>query len=247
MLEVTWDYTALAATYDKRGDYADLAIDKLLDRAAPDRNLPIADIGAGTGKLTKMLLARGFTVNAVEPNDAMRGFGIDNTAGESVVWSVGTGEATGLDASAHDLVTFGSSFNVTDRQAALKEVARLLKPDGWFACMWNHRNLETALQRACEDAIKQRIDDYGYGTRREDQTEVIRASSLFRPSEFIEESVVHQIPRADFMAAWASHGTLQRQAGDKFNDVIEAIDAAVPDDPVLDVEYTTRLWCAQLA
>jgi ubiquinone/menaquinone biosynthesis C-methylase UbiE len=130
MNEVTWDYSELAAHYDKRADYADAAIDAVIALAKPSVNRPLADIGAGTAKLTRPLLARGFTVHAVEPNDEMREVGRKNTEGQAVTWSVGTGEATGLEDAAYDLVTFGSSFNVTDRAATLTECARILRPRG---------------------------------------------------------------------------------------------------------------------
>ena len=42
---------------------------------------------------------------------------------------------------------FGSSFNVLNQEETLKEVARILTPDGWFACLWNHRDLDDPLQK----------------------------------------------------------------------------------------------------
>ena len=82
---VTWDYTSLAKHYDKRADYADDAIKKMLALAKPNPATPIADIGAGTGKLTVLLLAHGYSVKAVEPNQAMREIGQKNTEGKMSV------------------------------------------------------------------------------------------------------------------------------------------------------------------
>jgi len=111
-----------------------------------DRNNRSWDIGAGTGKLTKVLLKRGATVTAVEPNEEMRKYGAQIRRGEKVTWLEGTGEHTGVTSSYFRLATFGSSFNVVDRQAALKEVDRVVVPKGWFACMWNHRDLTDETQ-----------------------------------------------------------------------------------------------------
>ena len=83
-----------------------------------DPSRPVADIGAGTGKLTKELLKHGLSVSSVEPNDAMRAIGIANTKGKSATWSVGTGEATGLPTGSVYAVFFGSSFNVVDQKPA---------------------------------------------------------------------------------------------------------------------------------
>ena len=241
-----WDYTELAKHYDKRGDYSAEAIDELLALTQPDRGLPIADIGAGTGKLSRPLLERGYRVLAVEPNAAMRACGIRNTAGQGIEWSVGTGERTGLPAHCAELVTFGSSFNVTDRAATLKEVARIARPRGWFACMWNHRDLDDEVQRLCEQVILEHLPDYRYGSRREDQTEVIRASGLFEEPVVFEGGTVHEMPLGDFMDAWRSHATLQRQAGEAFPVIVGDIEAALAGRRTVEVPYTTRVWCARL-
>jgi ubiquinone/menaquinone biosynthesis C-methylase UbiE len=246
MADNRWDYTELARHYDKRGDYSDDAIDNLLAVAKPGRATPIADIGAGTGKLAKLLLARGYSVLAVEPNAAMRECGIGNTNGQRIEWSVGTGEETGLPDHSADLVTFGSSFNVTDRPKTLKEVARIARPHGWFACMWNHRDLDDEIQRLCERVIVEYLPGYSYGSRREDQTEVIRASGLFQEPQAFEGRTVRAMSLDDFMVAWQSHATLQRQAGDAFPDILNGIRSKLAKRSMLAVPYTTRVWCARL-
>ena len=141
-MKTEWDYTALAAAYLKRPDYADAAIDAMLTIAGLEKGEQVCDVGAGVAHLTLMLATRELVVTAVEPNDAMRANGIKRTEGlANVQWYEGTGEQTCQSANAFDMVTFGSSFNVCDRPTALKETARILKPRGWFACMWNHRQL----------------------------------------------------------------------------------------------------------
>ena len=171
--QVSWDYTEHASHYDKRADYSYDAIKDLVTAMGCARGKPVADIGAGTGKLTKELLKERLTVKSVEPNDAMRAIGIQNTKGQSVTWSVGTGEATGLPTSSVYAVFFGSSFNVVNQSHALLEVTRILVPNGWFGCMWNHRDLNDQIQQKIESIIKSFIPAYSYGLRRE---EIGRAS-----------------------------------------------------------------------
>ena len=242
---LSWDYTGLAAHYDRRADYSDAAIDEVLALANPDRSRPLADIGAGTGKLTKLLLARGFAVHAVEPNEAMRQIGIANTAGCDVRWTSGSGEHSGLADQAYDLALFGSSFNVTDRPRALLEVERILRSRCWFACLWNHRDLGDPVQGRIEAIIRESIPGYDYGSRREDQTAVIEASGLFEPPVLIERSFLHTTPVDDYMDAWRSHATLRRQAGDAFDRIVGRIAESVAGSPVVAVPYTTRVWCAK--
>jgi ubiquinone/menaquinone biosynthesis C-methylase UbiE len=248
-MKTQWDYTDLARAYLKRPDYADAAIDGLLDRARLSRGASACDVGAGVAHLTLELLERGLAVVPVEPNDEMRRLGAERTRAKypGVSWFEGTGEQTGQPAGKFDLVTFGSSFNVTDRAKALAETVRILKPRGWFACMYNHRELDDPLQARIEAAIQRHLPEYGYGTRREDQTPVIDESGLFDAVQHIEARIVHRQSHADCIEAWRSHATLERQAGGRFNEVLESIAgvlAAHGRDPI-EVPYMTRVWLAQ--
>ena len=245
-MKTDWDYTKLASHYIKRPDYCPAAIDDLCKITGSKPGTTAGDIGAGSGHLTKMLLDRGLSVTAVEPNDAMREVGKQVTQNRGVNWVIGTGENTGLPTQHFQLVTFGSSFNTTERGAALKETSRLLKPRGWFACMWNHRDLNNPLQAEVESYIKENIHGYGYGTRREDQTDVINASELFQEVHYLEASYVAKIAAEDYLDAWRSHGTLERQAGSSFSSIIAGIEQLVRrEDAILNVGYTTRIWTAQ--
>jgi len=248
--EMRWDYTAHASHYDKRADYSGAAIQALLDATGSKPPKTVADIGAGTGKLTKELLKRGLTVRSVEPNDAMRQIGMRNTARQAVQWSVGTGEHTGLPDHSFHAAFFGSSFNVVDQAQALMEVARILLPRGWFACMWNHRDLDDPAQGRIEAIIKSFIPSYSYGLRREDPTATIAASGYFGPVRSLSGNFAWDMPKADIIEAWKSHATLRRQAGSDttFEQVVAAISQSLQDLPaVISVPYTTRIFFAQLA
>jgi ubiquinone/menaquinone biosynthesis C-methylase UbiE len=247
-MKTEWNYTNLADAYLKRPDYSDTAIDEMLLLTGLSAGAKVCDVGAGVAHLTLMLGARGYNVVAVEPNDAMRSNGILRTQKlSSVRWHEGVGEDTGQPDHAFDLVTFGSSFNVTDRLAALKETYRILKPRGWFACMWNHRNLEDPIQKSIEGIIQENIPEYGYGTRREDQTTVINDSNLFGEPHQIEGTVTHTQTIRECVEAWRSHATLERQAGDKFENIIQSIEKmliGLGTETIL-IPYTTRMWVAQ--
>lgn len=248
-MKTEWDYTALADAYLKRPDYADAAIDAMLSIAGAEKGDKVCDVGAGVAHLTLMLAARGLDIVAVEPNDAMRAHGIKRTEKlANVRWHEGTGEATGQPAQAFDMVTFGSSFNVCDRQQALKETARILKPRGWFACMWNHRHLEDPIQAQIEAIIKERVPGYSYGTRREDQTEVIDASGLFGPVVHLDSRVMHEQTIEECVEAWRSHATLARQAGASLPGVVGAIENYLQTlgTSSIQIPYSTHIWIAQL-
>ena len=178
----------------------------------------------------------------------MREQGVKRTSDyPNVRWYEGTGEASGQPDSHFDLVTFGSSFNVVDRQAALREARRILVPRGWMACMWNHRDLDDPIQARIETIIKARVSGYDYGSRREDQTQFLENSGIFSDVRFVEGTVEHRQPVSDVVEAWRSHATLQRQAGEQFSKLVDEISDYLRDlgDSSISVPYTTRLWMAR--
>ena len=70
-IKTNWDYTVLAKHYDLRADYSSILIKKILKKIKCKENYPVADIGAGTGKLTKLLSKNNLIVSAIEPNSNM--------------------------------------------------------------------------------------------------------------------------------------------------------------------------------
>ena len=247
-MKTEWDYTSLADAYLSRPNYSGLAIDAMLS-VMKLKNGVACDIGAGVAHLTIELLEREFKVVAVEPNHAMRKNGVRRTEKyEDISWHEGTGESTGQDDDKFDLVTFGSSFNVCDRVKTLNECARILKRDGWFACMWNHRNLEDGIQKQIEAIIGDYIPNYNYGLRREDQTQVIENSGLFKKAIIISSVITHRQNTRDCIAAWDSHATLARQAGKSFKNVVQKIAQFLNslDVEVIEIPYTTKIWISQI-
>ena len=247
-MKVKWDYTELADAYVKRADYSESALKELFGIMNLAESAPVCDIGAGVGHLTIELANQGYQVTAVEPNDAMRKNGIRRTQQfDNVQWFIGTAENTTQASDSFEACTFGSSFNVCDQQLALAEVKRIIKPQGWFICMWNHRDLEDVHQKSFEDIIKSKISDYSYGNRREDQTKVLTESNLFQSIQFVTGDLLHSQTAEECVEAWRSHGTLHRHAGDRFYGIIDEIEAYLTSQNLqtIQVPYKTRAWIAQ--
>lgn len=245
-MKVEWDYTKLADAYVKRPEYSPQALKQMFQKMSLTKGSKVCDVGAGAAHLTIELAKEGCVINAVEPNDAMRSNGIKRTAQfPNVSWSVGTGEETNQESGKFDAVTFGSSFNVCDQNKALTESKRIAKDHAWFACMWNHRDVNDAIQKKIEDIIKSNIDGYSYGNRRVDQMDFLKKSGMFKTVDFIEGGVVHQQSLKDCVEAWRSHGTLHRQAGDaKFAKIISEIEHYLTSNNIqtLEIPYVTRIW-----
>jgi ubiquinone/menaquinone biosynthesis C-methylase UbiE len=134
------DFSALAKDYINRPSYDADLIDEIISRTGlQPPNIVVADVGAGTGKLTKVLahvLKGEGRIYAIEPNDAMRSEGIKYTKAEpSIEWSKGSGENTNLTDRSVDWVTMASSFHWTDPRRSLPEFRRILESAGFLSIM----------------------------------------------------------------------------------------------------------------
>ncbi len=245
-MKTNWDYSERAHTYDNRADYGFKAISNLLNKINCLPTKVVADIGAGTGKLTKHIIKTGVKVKAVEPNNNMSSYGKKNIVSDKVDWIKGTGEKTNLSDNSVHAVLFGSSFNVVDQMLALQETKRILKKGGFFACMWNHRDTDNPIQKKIENIIKLNIPNYSYGLRREDPSKIINKSGFFDKVSKINESFEVEMKRETIIKAWKSHDTLYRQSGNKFDKIINEISEVIQNDSYM-VPYSTNIWFAKLS
>ncbi|MBT2536629.1 class I SAM-dependent methyltransferase [Arthrobacter sp. ISL-69] len=94
-----------------------------------------ADIGAGTGKFTALLVQRGLAVSAVDPSPDM--LGQLRLALPGVPAAEGTAEATGLADSAFDVVSVAQAWHWCDPLLASTELSRILRPGGVLGLVWN--------------------------------------------------------------------------------------------------------------
>jgi len=145
-----------------RPGYPDALIDLLRDQCGLRKFHQVADIGSGTGFLSKLFARNGNIVWGVEPNQEMREAGARFLAGYPNFTSLaGCAEATKLGDACADLVTVGQAFHWFEPVATRKEFARILKPGGWVVVAWNDRRIsETEFGRAYEDLLVEYGTDY---------------------------------------------------------------------------------------
>lgn len=128
-------FGAAAGEYDRaRPEYPIEAVQWLL----PDGPRQVADVGAGTGKLTAVLQAAGHEVTAVDPDEKMLAALTARYPGTPTL--VGTGESLPLPDGSVDAVTFGQAWHWVDPALASAEAARVLRPGGVLALLWNIRD-----------------------------------------------------------------------------------------------------------
>jgi ubiquinone/menaquinone biosynthesis C-methylase UbiE len=137
-------FSRSAEAYERgRPEYPDAAIEHVVELMRPGAT--VLDLAAGTGKLTRPLVAAGLRVVAVEPVAEMRA---------ALPGALeGTAEAIPLADGSVDAVTVGQAFHWFDGDAALAEIARVLRPGGLLALVWNRRVDTDPLNKAIEELV----------------------------------------------------------------------------------------------
>jgi ubiquinone/menaquinone biosynthesis C-methylase UbiE len=136
-------FQAGAAAYElARPGYPDEALQVLVDELAIGAATRVCDLAAGTGKFTRRLVELGAEVVAVEPVAGMRDQLAQVVPGVEVI--EGIAEQIPLPDASVDVVTVAQAFHWFDAPAALAEIARVLRPGGGLAILWNERDETTA-------------------------------------------------------------------------------------------------------
>lgn len=107
--------------------------------ALGDTPLDVVDLGAGTGLLTRGLIAAGHRVTAIEPDKQMLDKLTSVTSGLAG-FHVGSAEDIPMADASTDAVTAGQSFHWFEPSLALPQIKRVLRPGGIFAPIWNVRD-----------------------------------------------------------------------------------------------------------
>jgi SAM-dependent methyltransferase len=234
-------FSRAAAAYERgRPEYPPEAISLIAERFDLRPGRTVLDLAAGTGKLTRPLLATGARVIAVEPVEEMRA----RLPAEAEVLD-GVAEAIPLADAAVDAVTVGQAFHWFRAPEALREIHRVLRPDGGLSVVWNTRDGDDPLQRE----ISELLDPLSGATpqaHRVDAAASIAESGLFGPvdelrlpygQELDADGLVDRFLSVSFVAAAPAErraeieGTLRRLIADR-------------PQPVR-IAYTTELYIAR--
>jgi ubiquinone/menaquinone biosynthesis C-methylase UbiE len=159
--DFTRRFTGRARFYStSRPSYPSRILDILKTEISFDQTYVKADIGSGTGLLSELFLANGNCVMGVEPNDDMRIFAEKSLGRFRKFLSVkGTAERTSLEATTIDLVTVGQALHWFDCDAASREFARILKPNGHACIIYNDRNNEDSFMMEYDQIVSKYARD----------------------------------------------------------------------------------------
>ena len=211
----------------------------------------IADVGSGTGILTKLFLENGNAVVGVEPNKEMREAGEAYLAEFARFNSVdGTSEATRLPGGAMDFIVAGQAFHWFDQAKSRIEFQRILKPDGWTVLVWNDRRVDsTPFLRDYEALLQTFSTDYNEINHKNVQDKKVFTAFFGNPPH---EAAFDNIQLFDFDGLMGRlnsssyvpgrddprHAALTKRAKEIF-------DAHAANGKVA-FEYDTRVYCGRM-
>ncbi|MEV0616431.1 class I SAM-dependent methyltransferase [Nonomuraea sp. NPDC050404] len=225
-----------ADAYDRiRPSYPKRALEWALGPAP----VKVVDLGAGTGLLTQVLAGLGHEVTAVEPDPKMREKLAERLPGAVVV--AGSAEEIPLADGGVDAVVAGQAYHWFDPEPAHAEIARVLRPGGMFAPLWNLRDESVgwvaeltrlvAKYRNRPD-VDGRLPDRPFG-------------EMFGPVERLE--VTHSRPHtaASLLElirsrSWCLTATEERRR--EIEDAVRKLTAELPG--TFDLPYVTRIYRA---
>lgn len=249
------DFTELAKYYGSRPGYSEVVLTCLRNYIFNEiqGEKTVADVGAGTGKLTENLSHLGLHGYAVEPNDAMRAEGKRAFEGnDAFQWSAGSAEATGLADNSVGWVLMGSSFHWTDSDKATKEFYRILVPGGFFTAIWNPRNIESSpLHMRIEEAVYSEVPNMkrvssGKSITLEEMKEKLLSNGCFCNLVYTEAPHTERMTKERYMTIWNSVNDIRVQAGEEgFQRILEKIYKIIEEMDEIEVPYLSRAWTVQ--
>jgi ubiquinone/menaquinone biosynthesis C-methylase UbiE len=244
------DFTGLAKDYSAcRPNYSETVLRNLRRHTGATS---VADVGAGTGIWSRMLSQAGLAVNAVEPNDDMRGEGIRFSADYDIAWNAGSAENTGLADGSVNWVTMASSFHWADTPKAQAEFHRILKPGGHLTVLWNPRNIDgNELHEKIEQLVHNMVPNLkrvssGRPKNSRDWTDDLQSTGHFTNCIFTEACHEIAMSHERYLGAWRSVNDIQAQAGpENFELLLKQINDAIRNLNEIIVPYKTRAWTVQ--
>lgn len=210
----------------------------------------IADIGSGTGLLSKVFLNHGNVVIGVEPNELMRAKADELLKGFANFRSIAaSAETTTLPDGSVDFITAGQAFHWFDQSAAKREFIRVLKPDGWVALVWNARQLDaTPFLRDYEGLLLRYSPDYPV-VRHENVDEGIAGFFAPQPMKLVSLENAQRFDYEALKGRLCSSSYAPEPGNPNFELMLKDLQDifnANNENGVVNFDYDTRIYYGQL-
>lgn len=238
-------FGAGADDYERgRPSYPGDVVAFLVDRLDISPGHRVVDLAAGTGKLTRLLVPTGAEVIAVEPVAAMREK-LAATAPGAVALD-GTAEALPFDDGTVDAMTVAQAFHWFDTEAALAEIARVLRPGGALGLVWNERDTsepwvaELSKLIRWDERQRWRVPytvEVDWGAR------VLASRAPFGPAEHLTSEYRQEMDADTLVARVLSTSYLANLAPDVRDELTRDVRSLVaPLGERFDLPYVTYAW-----
>jgi ubiquinone/menaquinone biosynthesis C-methylase UbiE len=231
-------FGGVAEAYERgRPTYPDEAVRWMLG----DQPLTVLELGAGTGKLTRVIAQLGHDVHATDPDPAML------QILEREVSGVPTAEASAeeipLGDASVDAVIAGQAFHWFDLDRALPEVARVLRPGGRVCLVWNYRNEKIPWVRRLGALI-------GTQEHQQDPAQALIFSELFgfvEEHEFTHWQTIDRTSIQDLVLSRSNVAVLgERERAAKLAEVLAFYDEFGRGMDGMQLPYVTRCYRADV-
>ncbi len=225
-----------------RPGYPDEVVAHLESVAGLGPGTTVVDLAAGTGKLTRQLVATGARSLAVEPSAAMRD--VCRRALPDVPVVAARAEDLPLAGACADLVTVAQAFHWFDAARALAEMGRVLRPGGTVALLWNERDVRVPWMAELDDLMQ--WGRRGPYERAASFQPVLDGSDWFEPSESARFAWADPTDRQGVTALVASRSYVNVMDEDERDVLLARVAelAAGLSEPIA-VPYVTNVFTAR--
>ncbi|MBN2350972.1 MAG: class I SAM-dependent methyltransferase [Spirochaetales bacterium] len=245
-------FSGLSDDYRKyRPGYPREIIDTLAAEYGLKRESVMADVGSGTGKLTKLFLDSGCRVYGVEPNEDMRREAERAFAGRGNFVSVnGTAERTGLPDRSVDLIAAGTAFHWFDVARTKREFARIRKPRGAMVLVWNVRDENEDFMREYDRLIRTHIPEYELvGFHLDKRKEIM---DFFKPAEAVRREFPNRqrFDRGGLLGRVRSTSYCPKEGTPEYERLAAALSDLFDEwqtDATIEFTYQTVMYAARFA
>jgi SAM-dependent methyltransferase len=243
-------FTGRVEEYAKyRPGYPEQIISLLENKIEFDQAKDIADVGCGTGRLSRLFLTNGNLVFGVEPNEEMRLMSEKLLSKFINFISVdGTAEETKLATSSVDIISVGQAFHWFDLKKAKKEFKRVLRKDGHVVIVWNERTNSSQVMKAVNKILK------SLNQEREEAEKNLVDKNLLNTFYGVEKVGSSTIPNYQMLDLSGLKGRIQsisyvpesgsenKRIMNEIKDVFEKYN----NGGLVKIEYTTRVFYGML-
>jgi SAM-dependent methyltransferase len=232
-----------STTYERaRPTYPADAVAHLEEATGIGAGSRVLDLAAGTGKLTRQLVADGVTCVAVEPSAAMREVFVRMVPGTGVIG--GTAEMVPVATGSMEAVVVAQAFHWFEPTQALPEVVRVLRPGGSLALIWNERDESDPVMAELVRISKwDQCQPYPVGT---DFGQIIDRSGLFGPVHRVKFAFVQNVDLGVFVDQVASRSYVQVLPAEERQALLDKVAAfgSTLGEPIA-IPYITDLFYAR--